>query len=98
MRGGASAAPRALRQSDRDIDRDDGGLLRSGEDLGKPRHNTQANLTAGGSHESDQPAGWTTVSTRDPSVVRGFARHALKWHGLRRAGRRPRSVPRSDWA
>ena len=60
-------------QPDRYIDCDDRRRLGRGDDLGKARHDAQAQFATLRAHERNDPTRPATVDPREPCLAQGFA-------------------------
>src|SRR5258705_2988105 len=85
--GRPAARAGALRQADRNVDRNDARRLRRGEHLGKARHDTYAYVAIDGARECHDPASPTAVNTREPSIIQDFSHASREWHRSRSVGR-----------
>ena len=71
--GRPATGARALRQADRNIDRDYARRLGRGEHVGKTRHDAYPDVAADGWRKCRDPAGPAAVHAREPQTVRGVA-------------------------
>ena len=85
--GRPAARAGALRQADRNVDRNDARRLRRGEHVGKARHDAYAYVAIGGADECHDPAGPAAVDTREPSIIQDFSHLSREWHRSHSVGR-----------